>query len=197
MPHCPPWMCTISLRANPTHDACYTPPRTLPSPPHGTLPPSPRPAPGPHLMPAAAGRPSRPRACAPGPAPARRALPARPRRRGGGGCGCGGGGRQWRPGGAVLTWGAGWRCFRTSRRPGVSMLISPGTPRGLHPGLLYLRTCVLPYCSSCLWYIWNSNYILGAHACFFISLCLFLLLVLARLRREPLLPCLGLCSRLY
>ena len=34
------------------------------------------------------------------------------------------------------------------------------------------RTCVLPYCSSCLSYIWNSNHITGAHACFFISLCL-------------------------
>ena len=44
-----------------------------------------------------------------------------------------------------------------------------------------------------LWYIWNSNHILGAHACFLVSC----LLVLARLRREPLLPCLGLCSRLY
>ena len=31
---------------------------------------------------------------------------------------------------------------------------------------------VLPYCSSCLWYIWNSNHILEAHACFLVSLCL-------------------------
>ena len=31
---------------------------------------------------------------------------------------------------------------------------------------------MLPYCSSCLWYIWYSNHILGAHASFFISLCL-------------------------
>ena len=38
-------------------------------------------------------------------------------------------------------------------------------------------TCVLPYCSSCLWYLWNSNTILGAHACFLVSY----LLVLARL----------------
>ena len=30
-----------------------------------------------------------------------------------------------------------------------------------------------------------------------LSLFVFCLLVLARLRREPLLPCLGLCSRLY
>ena len=36
-----------------------------------------------------------------------------------------------------------------------------------------VRTCVFPYCSSCLWYTWKSIYILGAHACFFISLCLF------------------------
>ena len=35
-----------------------------------------------------------------------------------------------------------------------------------------VRTCVLLYCSSCLWYIWNSNTILGAHACFLVSLCL-------------------------
>ena len=35
-----------------------------------------------------------------------------------------------------------------------------------------VRTCVLLCCSSCLWYIWNSNHILGSHACFFISLCL-------------------------
>ena len=35
-----------------------------------------------------------------------------------------------------------------------------------------VRTCVLPYCSSCLWYIWNSNHILEAHACFLVSLCL-------------------------
>ena len=43
-----------------------------------------------------------------------------------------------------------------------------------YPGQHYVcaRTCVLPYCSSCLWYIWNSNHMLGAHACFFISLCL-------------------------
>ena len=38
-------------------------------------------------------------------------------------------------------------------------------------------TCVLPCCSSCLWYLWNSNPILGAHACFLVSY----LLVLARL----------------
>ena len=35
-----------------------------------------------------------------------------------------------------------------------------------------VRTCVLSYCSSCLWYIWNSNDILEAHACFLVSLCL-------------------------
>ena len=35
-----------------------------------------------------------------------------------------------------------------------------------------VRTCVLPYCSSCLWCIWNSNHTLGAHACLFVSLCL-------------------------
>ena len=35
-----------------------------------------------------------------------------------------------------------------------------------------VRKCVLPYCSSCLWYIWNSNHILGTHACFLVSLCL-------------------------
>ena len=33
-------------------------------------------------------------------------------------------------------------------------------------------TLQLFYCSSCLWYIWNSNHILGAHACFLFSLCL-------------------------
>ena len=40
-----------------------------------------------------------------------------------------------------------------------------------------VRTCVLPCCSSCLWYLWNSNTILGAHACFLVSY----LLVLTRL----------------
>ena len=39
----------------------------------------------------------------------------------------------------------------------------------------------------------HSNHILEAHACFLVSC----LLVLARLRRAPLLPCLRLCSRLY
>ena len=42
----------------------------------------------------------------------------------------------------------------------------------LYPGQHYVRTCVLPYCSSCLWYIWNSNHIPEAHACFLVSLCL-------------------------
>ena len=48
---------------------------------------------------------------------------------------------------------------------------------GQHYVCVCVRTCVLPYCSSCLWYIWNSNTILGAHACFLVSY----LLVLARL----------------
>ena len=39
-------------------------------------------------------------------------------------------------------------------------------------GYVCARTCVLPYCSSCLWCIWNSIHTLGAHVCLFISLCL-------------------------
>ena len=35
-----------------------------------------------------------------------------------------------------------------------------------------VRTCMLPYCSSCLWCVWNSIHTLGAHTCLFISLCL-------------------------
>ena len=108
-------------------------------------------------------------------------------RAGGGGqawCVCGGGGGGGGRGGPRLrSCGAGRQSWGEpgevrGRRAG------PGRGRGgwgffpphvcFYRGQHYVcaRTCVLPYCSSCLWCIWNSSHTLGAHACLILSLCL-------------------------
>ena len=189
------------LRGSLSHPAVRAPPRPGPPParrrragapraraaagpgppgsrPAGTAPPRPRPAGTPSRAPApAAPAPAAPGPAAPGPAPSR---PARsPTGRPGGG--------EWRARGPGVAGGgrrgAGRRDlsaaeFEHTRPPGNhsgSVLFSSYARRRMVPWpalCVCVRTCVPPYCSSCLWYVWNSNHTLGAHACFFISLCL-------------------------
>ena len=64
-------------------------------------------------------------------------------------------------------------CMHTSRRGCGSWHICPITTFLLaEVAHLQLNNLVSTDCSSCLWYIWNSNHILEAHACFLVSLCL-------------------------
>ena len=55
-------------------------------------------------------------------------------------------------------------------RPAARRVPDNSAPDSLKGRMGYID--IVPYYSSCLWYIWNSNQILEAHACFLVSLCL-------------------------